>query len=139
MQVYANTSVGRHGWITTIAIEQVDANAFTVTKTTEYPQAGRTDRSASTVLLHDGVLTWKKNGSVLMADVIADEHLENVPGYDAVKHGAARETQTSAVIASYRAARAKQGYSALELAEMRAAFGPGETIVDVITGEKVTL
>jgi hypothetical protein len=56
-----------------------------------------------------------------------------------VKHGAARETQTSAVIASYRAARAKQGYSALELAEMRAAFGPGETIVDVITGEKVTL
>jgi hypothetical protein len=51
---------------------------------------------------------------------------------------AAYEAHTSAIIADYRAARANMTdeQRAEEAFEMRAAFGPGETVVDVFTGER---
>lgn len=50
---------------------------------------------------------------------------------------AAREAENAVFLAEYRA-RSKSP-SAEELVEMRAAFGPGATVTDVITGEKITI
>lgn len=49
----------------------------------------------------------------------------------------ARETEDRAFLAEYRAQR--RAPSAEELAEMRATFGEGATVVDVLTGEKIKL
>ena len=50
---------------------------------------------------------------------------------------AARETENAAFLAEYRVRR--NAPSAEELAEMRATFGAGATVVDVLTGEKIAL
>ena len=50
---------------------------------------------------------------------------------------AAREAEVEAELAEYRAKY--KGPSDEELAEMRAAFGPGTTVVNVITGKKIKL
>lgn len=50
---------------------------------------------------------------------------------------AARETENAAFLAEYRVRR--NAPSAEELAEMRATFGAGTTVVDVLTGEKIAL
>lgn len=50
---------------------------------------------------------------------------------------AAREVEVEADLESYRAGR--KALSAEDLAEMRAAFGEGTKVVDVITGEEIQL
>lgn len=49
----------------------------------------------------------------------------------------AREAEDAAFLAEYQARR--KSPSAEELAEMRAAFGAGATVVDVLTGEGIKL
>ena len=56
---------------------------------------------------------------------------------DSAATQAAREAEVKADLESYRAAR--RAPSAEEMAEMRAAFGEGSTVVDVLTGEKIFL
>lgn len=58
--------------------------------------------------------------------------------FDAALTKATRDEENAAFFATYRAQRAR-GYSAEEIAEMRAAFGPGETVVNIITGERIRL
>lgn len=50
---------------------------------------------------------------------------------------AARAAEVEADLESYRAAR--KAPSGQEMAEMRAAFGEGATVVDVLTGEEIQL
>ena len=50
---------------------------------------------------------------------------------------AAREAEVAQELAAYRAT--KRSRSPQELAQMRAAFGPGATVVDILSGEKITL
>ena len=50
---------------------------------------------------------------------------------------AAREAEVAKELAEYRAT--KRSHSAEEMAQMRAAFGPGATVVDILSGEKITL
>ena len=42
-------------------------------------------------------------------------------------------------IEAYKKYRAEHGYSEEELFEMRAAFGEEETVVNILTGEKIDL
>ena len=56
---------------------------------------------------------------------------------DSAATQAAREAEVKADLESYRAAR--RAPSAEEMAEMRAAFGEGATVVDALTGEKIQL
>lgn len=51
---------------------------------------------------------------------------------------AAREIEVAKSAAAYRESR-RNGYSAEEMNEMRAAFGAGATVVDVLTGQTITL
>ena len=50
-----------------------------------------------------------------------------------------RKVEDAEFFAQYRANREKYGYSDEEKFEMRAAFGEGETVVDIITGKEIVL
>ena len=50
---------------------------------------------------------------------------------------AARAAESAEFLEEYR--RNRKPHSTEEIAEMRAAFGNGTTVIDVITGEKITL
>ena len=93
--------------------------------------------------LENGKITIDENGiarncigRVLMADML-EKVLMVTDRADAAATAAAREAEVDQELAAYRAA--KRTHSEEELNEMRAAFGPGTTVVDAITGEKITL
>ena len=84
----------------------------------------------------NGAISWKSNGSYLPDDYC--EKLEHA-GYPFSREAtkAAREAQVSRELAEYR--RNYRGPSAAEMDEMRAAFGEGTTVIDVLAGVKVQL
>ena len=93
--------------------------------------------------LANGQITIDENGiarncigRVLMADLLEKLALVTDKA-DVAATNAAREAEVAKELESYRAN--KKPYTAEELAEMRAAFGPGTTVVDVLTGEKIPL
>lgn len=75
-------------------------------------------------------------GRALMDDLL-EKLLLVTDKADSAATQAAREAEVKADLESYRAAR--RAPSATEMAEMRAAFGEGATVVDVLTGEKIQL
>ena len=58
---------------------------------------------------------------------------------DFVKNDKEREKETQAFLKDYKERMKDYKPSQEELAEMRAAFGPGKEIVDVISGTKIKL
>ena len=84
----------------------------------------------------DGAIKWNSNGRYLMDDFC--EKLEYA-GYDFSREATAkkRDAQNEESLAEYR--RNYKGLSAEELAEARAAFGEGTTVVNVLTGDKTVL
>ena len=84
----------------------------------------------------NGAIRWKNNGSYLMDDFC--EMLEYA-GYQFSRKATAkaRNIQVKKCLKDYR--MNYNGPSAEELLEMRSAFGAGETVVDVITGDVITL
>lgn len=84
----------------------------------------------------DGAIKWNSNGRYLMDDFC--EKLKYA-GYDFSREATAkkRDAQNEESLAEYR--RNYKGLSAEELAEARAAFGEGTTVVNVLTGEKTVL
>ena len=100
-------------------------------KKTEY---GRT--FTSEVRMEGGVYVYATTGRVPPADTVVQYGIDKLPGFDKALHDRIRDEQTDRILADYR--ESMKGYkpSAEELFEMRAAFGPGATLVDVITGKK---
>lgn len=84
----------------------------------------------------DGAIKWNSNGRYLMDDFC--EKLEYAD-YDFSREATAkkRDAQNEESLAEYR--RNYKGLSAEELAEARAAFGEGTTVVNVLTGDKTVL
>ena len=84
----------------------------------------------------DGAIKWNSNGRYLMDDFC--EKLEYA-GYPFSREATAkkRDAQNEESIAEYR--RNYKGLSGEELAEARAAFGEGTTVVNVLTGERTRL
>lgn len=80
-----------------------------------------------------GVMRWKTNNAVPFNDVLADAKMQGFP-VDLALSRAARDKDTTEFIAEYR--KRYQPPDAEQLSEMRAAFGPGVTVVNVITGDK---
>jgi len=80
----------------------------------------------------DGALFWKSNDRPVPMHVFKEAYLE---APEAQK--AADDAHTEAFLAEYR----KQDHTpdAEQLAEMRAAFGPGETVVNIVTGQRTKL
>ena len=83
----------------------------------------------------NGVVRWNSNGQVPPADVLA-VWAEQGFTFDRAASTAAREADTAKFVAEYRRREARRVVSAEERAEMRAAFGPGTVVVNVITGRR---
>lgn len=81
----------------------------------------------------DGIMRWKSNNSVPPADCLA---LAVYIGLliDEVNSGVVRDAEQRAFLAAYRANPPK--LTEEDKFEMRAAFGKGATVVNVITGKK---
>lgn len=82
----------------------------------------------------DGLVwRWTSNDAVVPLDAAADY---GIP-VDQAAQRVARDAEIQAFVAAYRANPPQP--SAEQLAEMRAAFGPGAVVVDVISGQRTQL
>lgn len=82
----------------------------------------------------NGVIRWNSNGRVPPADCVALAVQIGLP-VNVAACTKARDIDTAAFVKAYRKAR-KNGPSAEERAEARAAHGPGVKLVDVITAKE---
>ena len=93
--------------------------------------------------LAEGKITIDENGvarncigRVLMSDMLEKlTYVTDEVDEEATK--AARDEEVTRSLAEYR--RKAKPASEEELSEMRAAFGEGQTIVNILTGERITL
>lgn len=86
----------------------------------------------------DGVVRWTSNNRVMPKD--CREILSHTAYRDLFSEEASRaaeDAESAAFLESYR--KNYTGPSEEEKAEMRAAFGTGSTVVDVITGKRIRL
>jgi hypothetical protein len=86
----------------------------------------------------DGVVRWTSNNRVMPKDcreILAHSAYRDL--FDEEASRAAEDAETAAFLEAYR--KNYQGPSEEEKAEMRAAFGTGSTVVDVITGKRIRL
>lgn len=93
---------------------------------------------ADAVVEEDGAIRWISNGKYIPDDFC--EKLE-YQGFDFSREATriAREKQTDKFLEEYRT-HCKTAAESEELVnEMRAAFGAGTTVINVITGKRVTL
>ena len=97
----------------------------------------RADFATTTVT---SVVRWNRSGRVPPEDILRDFYglgliTEGVLNQSMVE----AEIDTAKAIAEYRAARSQisDEQRAEEAFEMRAAFGPGAEVVDIITGQKI--
>lgn len=97
----------------------------------------RADLAAGKITIDENGVARNCIGRALMADM-AEKLAHVTDRIDRDATAAAREVEVDRELAAYRESR-KEGYSEQELRDMRAAFGPGATVVDIITGEKITL
>lgn len=84
------------------------------------------------------MLRWKSNNSVPPQEVL-DFWKYIGKRFNMTKSVAARERETKDFLKEYRKRMENYEHSAEEMAEMRAAFGEGATVVNVITGKKTKL
>jgi len=90
---------------------------------------------AEATLESNGGYRWKSSGNYVPKDYV---EIAGVSGEALARHQAAYDADLDEVLANYRKANKGRKRSAEEMFEMRAAFGPGETVVDAITGERFT-
>jgi hypothetical protein len=87
-----------------------------------------------------GIGRWTTNDQVIPDDSAAMLiALGLAQGLDLGATAAARDTETRKFLAAYRERMAGHVPDDEELAEMRAAFGPGATVVNAITGQETQL
>ena len=85
-----------------------------------------------------GVATWKNNGRALPKDCAYKGKYGGLPiNLELTAELENRQTEES--LRAYRERMKNHKYTDEELFEMRAAFGAGTTVVDVITGRRIQL
>ena len=96
----------------------------------------RADFEAGKITVDENGVARNRIGRILMSDLLEKlTYITDKVDVEATK--AAREAETDAFLESYRKANNRR--SAEELSEMRAAFGTGTTVVDIITGERIRI
>jgi hypothetical protein len=86
----------------------------------------------------EGIARWISNGHAVPRESALILHGLGL-ALDIGATKAAEEAETREFLAAYRERMAGHVPDAEELAEMRAAFGPGATVVNVITGQETQL
>ena len=86
----------------------------------------------------NGAACWKSNGHYIMDDMIEKMQAAGCE-FNAEATRKAREEQNDKFCAEYTRKQVNRKPSAEEMFEMRAAFGAGAIVVDVISGRKIQL
>lgn len=90
--------------------------------------------------VENGVVRWNSNDNVPFDDMLFDfVCIGAIDEATRERSNEARKADTAAFCAEYRKAQANRKPSAEELFEMRAAFGEGAEVVDVISGRRIQL
>jgi hypothetical protein len=88
----------------------------------------------------DGVIRWNKSKNVPPSELLELwAYVGLIDQWTFQRSTDARDKAQAEFAKQYRETRAKQGYSQEQLFEMRSAFGAGATVVNAITGERITL
>lgn len=85
----------------------------------------------------DGAIKWESNGNYLMEDVMNNIIANGFTEFSKEATLAKREAQVKELLSNYR--KNYKGPTEEQLAEMRAAYGYGAKVIDVITGDVITL
>lgn len=102
--------------------------------------AARDDFNEHRHYIEDGVVRWSSNDSVPPRDLLSDWFEAGCISKGTLRASLeARSADLDAFCAEYRKAQANRKPSAEEMFEMRAAFGPGAEVVDVISGRRIQL
>ena len=96
----------------------------------------RDDLEAGLITIDDKGIARNCVGRVVMSDMLEKIALVT-DKVDTDATAAARDLEVEKELEEYR--RNSRSYGAEDLAEMRAAFGAGATVVDAITGKKIRL
>lgn len=107
----------------------------------EHEKARLLEDFNSNTYFDDDAIRWTSSGNAVPEDIMyfwRDEGLVGDTEIEATER--ARSDDLTSTIANYRKARANmtEEQKAEEAYERRSAFGPGETVVDIITGERYT-
>lgn len=93
----------------------------------------------SEVRMENGVYVWATNGRVPPNDAIVEYGIDKLPDFNKELHDLIRKDQNNSFLSGYYESMKNHKPSAEELYEMRAAFGPGATVVNLITGKKTKI
>ena len=96
------------------------------------------DKLRTEATITAGVIRWNSNNAVPPDDCVALASHIGLP-VDVAACDAARDADTTAFLTEYRKQQSRRRVSAEERAEMRAAFGPGARVINVITGRVTRL
>jgi len=102
---------------------KVTSNEFNISRTSEVNFDGQ-------------VYRWKTNDRVPPADAIRSYGIDKLPNFSKQVHDEARDAETQAFLADYRKRMENWQPSEEQRCEMRAAYGAGAEVVNVITGKK---
>ncbi len=98
----------------------------------------RADFENGLITIDENGVARNRIGRVLMDDMLDKlSYITDEADKEATR--AARNEEVSRSMEEYRKARQAHGISEEEKAEMRAAFGTGTTVVDIITGQEIRL
>lgn len=89
-------------------------------------------------VVEDGIVRWKSNNQVPPTEIL--EFWKYI-GYefDYDRSLEVREKEQNEFLEKYRESQKNRRYTEEEIYEMRAAFGEGATVVDIISGKKIKL
>ena len=96
----------------------------------------REDFETGKITVDENGVARNRIGRILMSDLLEKlTYITDKVDVEATK--AAREAETDAFLESYRKANHRRSNE--ELNEVRATFGTGTTVVDIITGERIRI
>lgn len=88
----------------------------------------------------NGVLRWKSNDQVPPEEIIEDfRAVDMISDYTANLSHTVRRAEIGEFLRQYREREKNRQPSVEELFEMRAAFGEGTEVVNIVTGTKIKL
>lgn len=88
----------------------------------------------------EGIVRWISNGNIPFDDILEKFQYEGrISAFNLEISSLTRANETASFLMSYREQMKNHVPDEEEMYEMRSAFGEGTTVVNVITGNKVTL
>jgi len=141
MKLVFQTSYPKYGGKQNITVSIFDFGThFEVAMKTEIPTHPQNNHTTShDYTMVNGVPRWTTNDRVPPTDAVKDYFIDRTPGFDKLATDAARDAENSAFLADYRKRMENYVPSDEEMFEMRAAFGRGTEVVNVITGRRTQL